>query len=170
MTGRRFGRMLLRVVALVAGTVYFLVDAVLLTALRPLGRWLAQLPFWRHAEEWTARLPPYPTLLVFLVPVILLEPVKPLAAWLAHEGHGEWALVLFGAGEVVKVVVVERLFSRNRDKLLTIGWFARLYGLWRFIKSLVTENRYWRATARTAHFVWQKFRRAVRQSNRTAAG
>lgn len=50
MGGRRLGRVMLRVVALVAGTLYFMVDALLLAALRPLGRWLAQRPFWRRAE------------------------------------------------------------------------------------------------------------------------
>jgi hypothetical protein len=161
---RRSTHPLLRTVALAAGFVWFVIDAVLLPLLRPLARWLASRPFWRRIEAWTVRLPPYPTLLVFLVPVVLLEPVKPLAAWLAAGGHGLLALLLFGVTEAIKLVVVERLFHANRDKLLTIRWFARLYGLWTWLKLLVTQNRYWRAARRRVRAVWVLLKRTARMA------
>jgi hypothetical protein len=155
---------LLRALALAAGAVWFVIDVLLLPLLRPLARRIAGWPVWRRVEAWTVRLPPYPTLLVFLVPVLLLEPVKPLAAWLAASGHGALALLLFGVTEAIKLVVVERLFHANRAKLLTIGWFARLYGLWTWLKLRVTQHPAWRAARRRIRAVWLLLRRSLRMA------
>jgi len=66
-------------------------------------------------------------LALFSVPVILLEPVKPIAAYLAATGQFLSATLTFVSGEVVKLVLVERLFDLTRDKLLKIPAFAWAY-------------------------------------------
>jgi hypothetical protein len=59
-----------------------------------------------------------PTL--FSIPVILLEPVKMIAAYLAATGQLLWAAVTFVVGELLKLVLVERLFELTKNKLMKI--------------------------------------------------
>ena len=107
---------------------YFLIDAIFVSLLRPVARRLAELEIFAGLGRWVRRLGPYPSLVLFLVPIIILEPVKPVGAYLFATGHPIDGALLLGLGELVKITVVERLFHMNRDKLLSIGWFARLYG------------------------------------------
>jgi hypothetical protein len=67
---------------------------------------------------------PYPTLALFIVPVILLEPVKLVAAYLTAAGHIVGGLMILIAGELLKLLLIERLSSVSRDKLMTIPVFA----------------------------------------------
>jgi hypothetical protein len=61
---------------------------------------------------------------LFSVPVILLEPVKFVAAYIAATGNFIVALVTFAFGELLKIVLIERLFDLTRDKLMKISAFA----------------------------------------------
>ena len=82
----------------------------------------------RDLRVWIRSLRPYPSLALFSVPVIILEPVKPVAAYLAATGQLVSSVVTLVVGEVLKLVLVERLFSLIRDKLLKIPAFAWAYG------------------------------------------
>jgi hypothetical protein len=56
-----------------------------------------------------------------------LEPIKPVSAYLIASGHfmsGASALVL---GEVLKILIVERVFHVGRPKLMKIQAFAWTY-------------------------------------------
>src|SRR5436853_7081658 len=74
------------------------------------------------------RLPPYPSLLLLGVPLLIVECSKLLALIFAAEGHwigGVTFLVgAYGAG----ALGTERLFVIVKPKLLTLPWFARLWG------------------------------------------
>jgi hypothetical protein len=63
------------------------------------------------------------------VPLIILEPVKPLGTYLIATGHFRNGVAVIVIGEILKVVVVERLFQINREKLLSIPAFAWVYYL-----------------------------------------
>jgi hypothetical protein len=80
MTTRHVSRVLSPVAA-AAAALYFLIDAVFLSAvrtiIRPLARALSGSRMFKALAAWLASLGPYPTLVLFLVPVIILEPVKP---------------------------------------------------------------------------------------------
>lgn len=52
-----------------------------------------------------------PSLALFSVPMIVLEPIKPLAAYLAATGRILSSFVTLIVGELLKLVLVERLFS-----------------------------------------------------------
>ena len=54
----------------------------------------------------------------FSVPVIVLEPIKPIAAYLAATGQFLSGALTFIFGELLKLVLVERLFSLTREKLM----------------------------------------------------
>ncbi len=101
--------------------------------LQPIVRWIIDhIPLERlkaAVERFMEKLPPYPTLIVFLIPLVAVEPVKILALWLLAKG--QWLLGGFTylATDVLRLGLVSFLFKTCKDKLLTIGWFRRLYEL-----------------------------------------
>jgi hypothetical protein len=92
--------------------IYFLVDAVFFTLFKPVLRRLADCVVFESLRTWIVSLRPYPTLALFIVPVILLEPVKPVAAYLTATGHIVGGLMVLVVGELLKLLLVERLFRR----------------------------------------------------------
>jgi hypothetical protein len=148
---RRVSRVLSPVAA-VAAVLYFLIDAVFLSAIRaiirPLARALSGLRIVEALAAWLAALGPYPTLVLFLVPVIILEPVKPVGAYLIATGHLVSGISLIVIGEVLKIVLVERLFHFSRDKLMTIPAFARVYNWAQAWLDYVRSQPLWQATLR----------------------
>ena len=143
----------LKLVILVVATVYFVVDAVLMVVARPIADWLAKLLAFCGLKTWIASLRPYPTLALFALPLIVLEPAKPFAAYLAATGHVTAGLLIFGCAEILKLVMVERLFSVSRDKLLSIPAFAWLYGEYRRIVETMTRTAAWQAVWRRSKLV-----------------
>jgi hypothetical protein len=113
-------------VFLIAG-IYFLVDAIFFTLFKPVLRRLADYWVLESVRAWIVSLRPYPALALFIVPVILLEPVKPVAAYLTATGHIAGGLMVFIVGELLKLLLIERLFSVSRDKLMSIPVFAWCY-------------------------------------------
>jgi hypothetical protein len=51
-------------------------------------------------------------------------------------------------GEILKLVLVERLFSINRDKLLSIPAFAWAYGKYRFVRGWLESSEAWQMVLR----------------------
>jgi hypothetical protein len=146
-------RMLKPVILLLAAA-YFVVDALLMVAVRPVADWLSERRIFSGLKAWIVSLPPYPTLALFALPVILLEPAKPCAAYLAATGHFLMGLSVFAVGELLKLVIVERLFSVGRHKLLSIPAFAWFYGQYRQIMNCLEATAVWQAVRR-----WSKIAR-----------
>ncbi len=73
-------------IVVVFAALYFLVDAIFLSLIRPLGTWLSKLPIFRWIGSWIRSLGPYPTLALFAVPLIVLEPVTQLVFILSRPG------------------------------------------------------------------------------------
>lgn len=121
-------RALLRLPLLAAATIYFLIDDVVLAAVRPLVARLAELRLFVRLAALLDRLPPYPTLVLFLVPFAVLEPLKLWGLWLVGTGRLGFGSTVLVTAHLSSIVLVERLFHVTRAKLLTIGWFAVVYG------------------------------------------
>ena len=139
---------ILKSVIFMLAAIYFLVDAIFMTVVRPFANRIAEHWTFGSLRAWIVSLRPYPTLALFAVPLIVLEPVKPVAAYLAGTGHIAMGLIVFVVGEVLKLVLVERLFSVSRDKLISIPAFAWTY------------RRYWQAREWLESFeAWQTARR-----------
>jgi hypothetical protein len=162
---RGSARRIASLIVLPFAILYFVIDAVFVSLLRPLVRRLAMLPILAGLGRWVRRLGPYQSLVLFLVPIIVLEPVKPVAAYLFASGHPIDGALLLAIGELLKITVVERLFHMKRDELLSIAWFARLYrfvvGWLDWLKTLPP----WRAATRiveqmkqTARQLWRTVR------------
>ena len=127
--------------------IYFLVDAVFWTVAKPVSR-LADRWVFDGLRTWIMSLHPYPALALFAVPVIALEPVKPVAAYLAATGHIVGGLTVLVAGEIFKLVLVERLFRVSRDKLMSIRAFAWCYDKFRRAQDWVEALEAWQLTRR----------------------
>jgi len=136
-------RMLKPVIYVVAAA-YFLVDAAFLLVAKPISDWIAEHLELRKLRAWIRSLGPYPSLALFLVPVIILEPVKPLAAYLAATGRFTSGVVVLIVGELLKLVLVERLFSLTRDRLMEIPAFSSAFAKYRQAKAWLQATEGWR--------------------------
>lgn len=143
-------------IVVILAAIYFLLDALVLSLLRPLLRWFSHLRFFQAVGRWIKSLHPYATLPIFLIPLVILEPVKPLSAYLIVTGHLVPGVVLLVGGEVLKITIVERIFHVAKPQLMTIkafagtynfvvGWLMWLQALppWQTIKRRFVEFKYW---------------------------
>ncbi|RXH25055.1 MULTISPECIES: hypothetical protein [Bradyrhizobium] len=151
---------ILKPVTYILAAIYFLVDAVFMAVARPIARWIGRHFEFRRLRGWIRSLPPYPSLALFSVPVIILEPVKPIAAYLAATGQILGGAVMFIIGELLKLVLVERLFHLTRDKLMRIPAFAWAYGKYAAAKAWLQETEAWRAVRALARAVKDSVARA----------
>ena len=139
---------ILKPVVFLLAAIYFLVDAIFLALARPLANWIADHWITERLRAWIVSLSPYPTLALFALPLVILEPVKPMAAHLIGTGHIVTGVIILVIGEILKLVLVERLFSVSRDKLLSIPAFAWAYFKYRAAKDSVTSMEVWRVARR----------------------
>ena len=135
---------ILTVLTYIATGLYLLVDAIFMTLAKPISNWIDKHLRLRRLRSWIRSLRPYPSLALFSVPVIVLEPIKPIAAYLAATGQFLSGALAFIFGELLKLVLVERLFSLTRDKLMRIPAFARLYGWYSQAMAWLKATEAWR--------------------------
>jgi hypothetical protein len=145
----------------VLAAIWFLADAIFSTIAHPLARWLSEHWVLFRLRAWIRSLRPYPALALFAVPLIVLEPVKPVAAYLAATGHVSSGLIVLVVGEILKLVLVERLFSLNRDKLLSIPAFAWAYGKYRLIMDRLESMEAWQMVRRWSRIARFTIRRSL---------
>lgn len=134
---------ILKPVTYVLAALYFLADAAFMVIAKPISYWIARHVDLRQLRTWIRSLRPYPSLALFSVPVIMLEPVKPLAAYLTATGQIVSGVVTLVVGELLKLVLVERLFSLTRDKLMKIPAFAWTYAKFREAKAWLEATEAW---------------------------
>jgi len=127
MTGRTILKAIFEPFVIVVAAIYFVIDALALSILKPFLRKISNLKLFKFIASWIASLGPYPTLALFVVPLILLEPVKPFSAYLIASGNFIFGMLILILGEALKITIVERIFHIGRDKLLTIKAFAWIY-------------------------------------------
>ena len=100
--------------------------------LRSLENQVATHPVRSHAllarlRRFIEGLGPYQSMLILAIPTSLVEPLKLIALVIAGEGHWITGTAMIVAAYAVSLLLVERLFSITRPKLLTLPWFARLW-------------------------------------------
>jgi uncharacterized membrane protein len=136
---------ILKPVTYTLAVLYFLADAAFMAIAKPISDWLARHLVLRRLRDWIRSLRPYPSLALFSIPVVLLEPVKPVAAYLAASGQMMISIVTLIVGELLKLVLVERLFRLTRDKLMKIPAFAWAYTKFREAKAWLKSTDAWQA-------------------------
>ena len=136
---------ILKPLTYVLAALYVLVDVIFMTVARPVSNWIARHLAFRRLRIWIRSLSPYGSLALFSVPVMILEPLKPLAAYLAATGQLLVSVVTLIVGEVLKLVLVERLFSLTRDKLMKIPAFLWAYTKFQLAKAWLEATEAWQA-------------------------
>jgi hypothetical protein len=127
---RQASRRVVRTILLTIAALYFLIDLIFLSVVRPLRRRIMALRWVRKSRDWVGKLNRYAALLLLLVPWLILEPIKPIGFLLfAHKHHLAATLVIVG-GEVVKLTLFEQLFDMTKPKLMSFHWFAWSYSRW----------------------------------------
>jgi hypothetical protein len=139
---------ILKPVIYLLAAIYFLVDAVFVPIARPAADWLARRLVFDGLRGWIMSLRPYPALALLAVPVIVLEPVKPVAAYLAATGHVAASIAILVVGEILKLVLVERLFALTRDRLMSIPAFAWGYAKFVQAREWLESREAWRTVRR----------------------
>ena len=170
---------ILKVFTYIAAGLYLLVDALFMVVAKPIADWISKHLELRRLRDWIKSLPPYPSLALFSVPVIVLEPIKPIAAYLAATGQFLSGAATLIFGELLKLVLVERLFSLTREKLMRIPTFAKLYEwysqavawlkrteAWRYLQSVVGSAREFLKATRARVAKWVERRRHTQASRR----
>jgi hypothetical protein len=151
-------RQTLKIVSYVLAFAYFLVDALFVSVAKPISRWLARHLRLERLRAWIQSLSPYPSLALFSVPVIILEPVKPVAAYLAATGQIVAAAATFAVGELLKLVLVERLFALTRNKLMKIPAFAWGYAYYKQSIDWLKSTAAWRSILALKHAISEHVR------------
>ena len=136
---------ILKPVTYALAALYFLADAAFMAIAKPISDWLGSHVVLRRLRTWIRSLRPYPSLALFSIPVIMLEPVKPVAAYLAATGQMASSVVTLIVGELLKLVLVERLFSLTRDKLMKIPAFAWAYTKFSEARTWLKNTEAWQA-------------------------
>lgn len=141
---RRLPRQVLRAVLIALATLYFLIDLIFLSIVRPLARRLMALRLMQRLRAWVGTLNRYAALMLLIVPWLILEPIKPFGFILfAHRQHAA-ATVLIVGGEIVKLTLFEQLFDMTKPKLMTFAWFAWAYGRWQAALRILRSLPAWR--------------------------
>jgi hypothetical protein len=139
---------ILKAIVFLLAAIYFLADVIFLTVAKSLAEWIAEHWIFESLRVWIVSLRPYPTLALFALPLAVLEPVKPMAAYLVSTGHVTTGLIFLAVGEILKLVLVERLFNVSRDKLIAIPAFAWTYWKYSAAKNCVVSMKAWQVVRR----------------------
>jgi hypothetical protein len=73
------------------------------------------------------RLGPYQSMVLLAIPVAVVEPLKFVSLFVAGKGHWLTGTGMIVAAYAVSLLILERLFRVVRPRLMTLGWFARLW-------------------------------------------
>ena len=139
----------------VVAAVYLCADFVFAGIALPISKWLASRFGMQGLRDWIRSLPPYACLALLAVPIIVLEPVKFLAAYFAATGKWSIAVLAFCLGELLKLVLVERLFDLTRDKLMRIAAFAWIYNQYLGARVWVAGSEAWKSIRRVGESLLQ---------------
>ena len=140
-TPRRMGSAVLYAIA----AVYFIVDLVFLSFIRPLRRRLFR---GGRLHDWVEGLNRYVALSLVLVPLAILEPVKPVGFYLTAKGHLVIGGSVIAIGEIIKVTLVEQVIEITKPKLLSFHWFAWMYSRWEAVLERLHSIRTFQAIKR----------------------
>lgn len=121
-------RRLYRAPLILVAALVILIEELIWNRVAALAARIAHLPLLARAERWVATLAPYPAMVLFLVPAAIDFAIKLAGLWLIGTGHALTGILIIVASKLLGTAVIARLFVVSRPQLLTLRWFARLYG------------------------------------------
>lgn len=139
----------------ILAALWMLLEEVLWVRLAALVARLERHPAVARFEARLADLPPYVAMALFAVPTALLVPIKLGGLYLVATHHALLGILLIVVAKVTITAMVARLFALCRPQLMSVAWFARLYG---WVLG-VRDDLYARVRAMPG---WQRARTVVR--------
>ncbi|MDQ0512205.1 hypothetical protein [Ancylobacter amanitiformis] len=107
-------------------TLVILLDELVRPIYRPLIRRLAALALMQAFERWIAARGPLAVLALLLVPYATVEPLKFVALLWIAKGAVRTGTTMFVLAHLVSFVLIERIFTAGKPKLMTIAWMASI--------------------------------------------
>ncbi len=144
---------------------FFLVEDVTWPIVSALAARVARIPAIAALELRVAALGPYPTLLLIALPFAVFEPLKLYGLYLMGGGAFAYGIAVFLLAEIVRTAIAARIFAISHTKLMSIGWFATVYGG-------IMRARDWAYGHLTSTPAWQaarRFRERLMRTGRIAA-
>ncbi|WP_246791331.1 hypothetical protein [Bradyrhizobium commune] len=80
---------------------------------------------------------PYQSLALLLLPASVVEPLKLIAVAVAGDGNWVTGTAMIVVAYGASLLLVERLFRIVKPKLLTLPWFAQLWGWFTALRAKV---------------------------------
>ncbi len=168
-TRPRLWRQILAVPVEIVVGFFVILDAIVRPLFGPVVRFLSSLRLMRRLEQAIAGMPPYVILVLLGVPFAIAEVTKVYAVVLMAEDHFRVGMTMFIGAYVVSILVCERTFHAGKAQLLTIPWFAVLYGWVMTIRDHIVgwfkSTAAWRmaeATRLRARHTWRRLRVRMR--------
>ncbi len=109
--------------------IYDAIEAVFGPIVRPVTAALGRLRLFQRMGEAIADMPAYCVLALLAVPFAAIEPFKFISLYWLAEGQFVLGGVALVTAHLSSLLICERIFHAGKAKLLTIGWFARGYGI-----------------------------------------
>jgi hypothetical protein len=81
----------------------------------------------KRVRGWIDGLGPYQSLALVVVPAGIVEPLKLVAVAAAGEGYWFTGTVVIVAAYAASLLLIERLFTMVKPKLLGLHWFSKLW-------------------------------------------
>lgn len=105
-------------------TPLILLDELVRPLYRPLIARLAALRIMHTFEHWIAARSVTTILVLLVIAYVTIEPLKLVAlVWIA-DGWPKAGSVLFLLAYLISFVIIERIYSAGRSKLMTVPWMA----------------------------------------------
>lgn len=108
--------------------VIILIEEAFWAVFEAFSGWFERFALVRKLEEFVAARHPAVCLALFLIPVLLMLPFKLAGVWLIAHGHALDGVFVFIMAKVTGTFLAARLLAITKDKLMTIRWFAYVYG------------------------------------------
>lgn len=148
-------------------TVFILLDEAARPIYGPLVRGVARWRLTRAFENWVAERHRFTILTLLAVPFAIVEPLKVIALLWIGRGSVSLGIITLALAHLVSFIIVERIYSAGREKLLTIGWLAYVMSLVAAVRTLlfqwIKSAAFWRAAARLRAEIAASFRARERK-------
>lgn len=109
--------------------IYDALEAVFGPIIRPITTALGRLRLFQRIGDGIAAMPAYGVLLLLAVPFAVIEPFKFISLYWLEQGRFMLGGIALVTSHLASLLICERIFHAGKAKLLTIGWFARGYGV-----------------------------------------
>ena len=93
-----------------------------------LGSRLSRLLRLARFEAWLKAAPPPVAFVAFAIPLIIVAPLNVVAFWMIARGIILQGVLLEIFAKLLGTLLVARVFALTRPQLMTLRWFAWLYG------------------------------------------